>query len=172
MNTKVPNGRKGRYLLWGLLAVYLFLLVWIILFKLQTDFSVFSGTRSLNLVPYGASAVVNGSTDLSEIFNNILVFVPFGLYLSLLFPGWSWGRKVLLMAAVSLLLEICQYVLAVGSSDLTDLINNTLGGLAGIGLYQLLAKLLGRRTTTVLTGIACFCTAALVGLLALLLMYN
>lgn len=172
MNTKVPNSRGQRYLLWGLFAVYLFLLVWIILFKFQTDFSVFSGTRSLNLVPYGASAVVNGSVDLSEICNNMLIFLPFGLYLSLLCPRWSWGRKALLIAAFSLLLEIFQYALAVGSSDVTDVINNTLGGLAGIGLYWLFFRALGQRTTAVLTGIACFCTVALVGLTALLLLSN
>ena len=40
--------------------------------------------------------------------------------------------KLLIIAGISLLLEITQYILAIGSSDITDLITNTAGGLLGI----------------------------------------
>ena len=40
----------------------------------------------------------------------------------------------------SLILEISQYILAVGRTDVTDLITNTCGGMAGVGLYWLSVK--------------------------------
>ena len=42
-----------------------------------------------------------------------------------------------MVAGASLGLEVAQYVLAVGSSDITDVVVNTAGGLAGIGLLAL-----------------------------------
>ena len=38
-----------------------------------------------------------------------------------------------------------QYVLAIGGSDITDLIGNTLGGVAGIGVFAVLHRLFGRK---------------------------
>lgn len=40
-----------------------------------------------------------------------------------------------------MLLEVCQYVLAVGRSDITDLITNISGGLIGIFLYNTVVRL-------------------------------
>ena len=48
----------------------------------------------------------------------------------------SLGTKVALTAASSLILEIAQLITAVGSSDVTDLIVNTVGGLAGLGCWE------------------------------------
>jgi glycopeptide antibiotics resistance protein len=42
--------------------------------------------------------------------------------------------------------EIIQFVLAIGRSDFTDILANTLGGVIGIGIYQLIFKLLKHRT--------------------------
>ena len=40
-----------------------------------------------------------------------------------------------------MLLELCQYVLAVGRSDVTDLITNVSGGLIGVFLYNTIVRL-------------------------------
>ena len=68
---------------------------------------------------------------------NLLLFIPFGLYLGLLAPSWSWWRSAAVMASASLGLEVTQYVLGVGSSDATDVVVNTVGGLVGLGLVAL-----------------------------------
>ena len=38
--------------------------------------------RGINLIPYAASVVVNGKVQISEIIENMLVFLPFGLCIS------------------------------------------------------------------------------------------
>lgn len=64
-----------------LLGIYLILLTWIILFKTQFSISQIGHIRSLNLIPFGASVIVNGKLDFDEIVNNAIVFIPVGVYI-------------------------------------------------------------------------------------------
>ena len=73
---------------------------------------------------------------------NILLFIPFGLYLGLLAPSWRWWKATGVFVGASLVLEVIQHLLSTGSFDITDVIVNTAGGLAGLGLLAL-----ARRTT-------------------------
>ena len=50
-------------------------------------------------------------------------------------------KTILFGFAVSLLLEVSQYVLSVGASDITDVITNTLGALIGVLFYNISIKL-------------------------------
>jgi glycopeptide antibiotics resistance protein len=54
-----------------------------------------------------------------------------------------WQKSVITFA-ISLSLEIAQYAMAVGKSDITDLLTNTLGGIAGIAAHCLLTWLSGK----------------------------
>ncbi|OOM15785.1 VanZ family protein [Clostridium saccharobutylicum] len=65
----------------------------------------------------------------------MLIFVPFGLYVSMLKSNWSFLRKVAPIASVSLVYEVLQFLFAIGASDITDIIGNTLGGIIGIVIY-------------------------------------
>ena len=62
-----------------LLLCYLILLTWIILFKLQLPTDGWIEYRSVNLIPFGASVVIDGAIDFREIFNNVWIFLPFGI---------------------------------------------------------------------------------------------
>jgi hypothetical protein len=53
---------------------------------------------------------------------------------------------------------VAQYVLAVGRSDVTDVVVNTAGGLAGIGLLALAHRRLQARTAPVVTRFCLFGT--------------
>lgn len=65
-----------------------------------------------------------------------------------------------------------QYVLAIGGSDITDLIGNTLGGVVGIGVFAVLYQLFGRKVIKVLNVLALIGTVAAVAFLALLVIAN
>ncbi len=133
----------------GLFVVYLVLLVWAILWKLEAPWTIQSGERVVKLVPFVATGCAGASTSF-DVVVNVLLFVPFGLYLGLL-TSWSWRRSGATMAAASVALEITQYVLAVGSADVTDVLTNTAGGLAGFGLFALARRRLQARTVPVMT---------------------
>ncbi|MQA77217.1 MAG: VanZ family protein [Streptosporangiales bacterium] len=145
----MPSREGGRVLLVVLVVVYLVLLAWIALWKLEVPYVGGGALRQIKLVPFAPSAGAGASAPF-EVVANIVLFVPFGLYLGLLAPSWPWWKAAGAVAGASLVLEVAQYVLAVGSSDVTDLVVNTAGGLAGIGLLALARRRLQARTATVM----------------------
>ncbi len=69
-----------------------------------------------------------------EIVFNILLFIPCGFIL------YHWNKSkwqvVLYTGIVSLLIEYMQLILGLGTFEICDLINNTLGGLIGVDILK------------------------------------
>jgi glycopeptide antibiotics resistance protein len=118
-----------------LLALYILVLVWLVLFKFSFDLSeVFAHhIRILDLVPFSGSFREN----LPERISNVIAFVPFGLLLQVNFKQTSVWQKLAFICAFSIAVETFQYIFAIGATDITDVITNTLGGLLGLALYDL-----------------------------------
>lgn len=131
--------KKSYYIASILFLLYLVLLIWIILFKLQFSITALDRVREINLIPFYYKEEI--SFHATEVLENVLIFVPFGIYLCLVFQRSRLRSKLLFIAGMSMLLEVCQYVLAVGRSDITDLITNISGGLIGIFLYNTVVRL-------------------------------
>ena len=119
-----------------LFAAYLLILLWLVLFKFSyhpvaviRDFQ----TRSLNLIPFAWA-------QKGEVISNIIAFIPFGVMFGVNFKETAFRYKIAVIFAFSLAVEIIQYVLAIGATDITDLIMNTLGGFIGLALYDLASK--------------------------------
>ena len=66
---------------------------------------------------------------------NLLWFVPMGILLPLLRPRCRWYHALLAGAAVSLAVEVLQFILGTGEPDVDDLTLNALGALIGYALY-------------------------------------
>lgn len=100
----MKQNTKSKKMTMGLLLVYLIVLTWIIVFKMEFDISLLQCTnfRNINLIPFGASLVVNGHIDASEILLNVIAFIPFGIYLSIVKNEWNFFQKVLPIFLVSL----------------------------------------------------------------------
>lgn len=103
-------------------------------------------TRALELVPF--DELVRAPTAFTTIFGylgNIGLFFPLGVLVFSLLRHRGvrhpLRRTVLISAAASLSIEITQYILANGYSDIDDLMCNTFGGFLG----ALLARAAGPR---------------------------
>jgi glycopeptide antibiotics resistance protein len=76
-----------------------------------------------------------------NLFGNIAVFVPFGIFLPAVFKlGKRLINFLILFFVPLLVLEILQTVLRLGSFDVDDLILNLLGALIGFVLYKWMYK--------------------------------
>lgn len=164
--------KKWTATLWILAAIYLVVLTWMILWKMSVSWPEFGQHRSINLIPFGGSVIVNGKLYFNEIWMNVLAFIPLGLYTGLLRPNWPAGAWCLTGLEVSLLFEILQYILGIGATDITDVITNTVGGILGVLLFLLLKKLLKENTTKVLTILAAVATIAILLLVLSILIVN
>lgn len=67
-----------------LCIIYLLFLTWIILFKMSTSLEELLHIRSINLVPFGESVIVNGRISFAEMLDNVVAFVPFGIFTGIL----------------------------------------------------------------------------------------
>ncbi|NOU94696.1 VanZ family protein [Paenibacillus sp. LMG 31456] len=82
------------------------------------------------------------SHDLINLFGNIAVFMPYGIFLLLM----SNNQRMSLIGVftrslgLSLCLECLQVVFSIGSFDVDDLILNVSGGLLGYGVFKFYTK--------------------------------
>jgi glycopeptide antibiotics resistance protein len=88
----------------------------------------------------------HGVLVLREIAYNILLFVPLGIYICMMRVDWPPLKKVIAIIGLTVAFEVVQFVFALGRSDITDILDNTLGGIIGIGIYALLLRLFKDRT--------------------------
>ncbi len=126
-----------------LFVTYLVILTWIIVFKMDLSTLLLAryGYRNLNLIPFAGTAVYNGVLDYQEILLNVLCFIPFGVYMEMLFRKASWVQNLLVIGLVSLFYEVVQYSFMLGMADITDLLANGLGGAIGINIMYVLTSI-------------------------------
>ncbi len=157
---------KSNRLTYGLFFIYLAVLFWIIVLKLSVRFTYMGQQRSMNLIPFNQPLMLNGKADLGEIILNALVFIPMGVYVAILFKKWLVIKSILFFALSSLVLESIQYITALGAFDITDIINNTLGGTVGLFLFKILEKLTGnsQKAQKIVNILALLATVAFISL--------
>lgn len=165
---------KTSFLILLLFVIYMILLVWIIVFKLQFSISELDTCRSINLIPFYYDNEVGVRFHMTEVVENIAIFAPLGIYLCMLKHEPRFFIKLMFILGISLALEVLQYIFAIGRSDITDLLTNTFGGILGIVIYIVLVKLFRsrKRVNKVITIIASITTVLVTGGLAVLLIAN
>ncbi len=171
---KKAKKRPSKNLTRFLFILYLIVLTWVILFKMELDFSLLKNMndRSINLIPFAESVTIDGKTDISEILLNVIVFIPFGIYISMLHKPWNFIQKIIPIFCVSLLYEVLQYAFAIGGSDITDLIGNTLGGIIGMILFFILIRMFGKDIIWTINLVASIGTTVIILFLGLLVYVN
>ena len=166
---KQPPRHGTPVLLVVLFVIYLALLVWAILWKFEIPYigRAAGYARPIKLVPFLPSGD-DGPSNPFEVLGNILLFVPFGLYLGSLARSWRWWMLTAVFLGASLVLEIVQHLISTGSFDTSDLISNTAGGVAGLGLLALARRRFGARVAAVGIRVAVIGTALAVVAIAIL----
>lgn len=166
MNEQLKVNKEISQLTIVLFTIYLIAICWILLFKLGVRFS-YMEKRSINFTPFREHSFLTSETIL-----NVVVFVPLGIYVGILFERWAVGKKLLFFFVLSLIIEALQYILRVGAFDVTDLITNTSGGIIGLLLFKAIEKAFnnGVKAQKFINIIAATGTVLLVLLLVLLKM--
>ncbi|MHB8065746.1 MAG: VanZ family protein [Ruminiclostridium sp.] len=127
-----------------LLAVYVLLLVYL------TFFSQYYGRgiaqRSINIIPFRTiteflTSEYNRNSIITNIAGNIVAFMPMGFLLPIVYNRLHTSFRVCLTVLfASILIEVSQYFIGVGASDIDDIILNVLGGTIGYWIYRLFLK--------------------------------
>lgn len=84
------------------------------------------------------NAIMDGENlYIGEILMNIVMFIPVGLLLGFAIKGLKWWQVLLIGGGISFSIEILQFVLMRGFSEIDDIMHNTLGCMIGYGIYSL-----------------------------------
>lgn len=76
----------------------------------------------------------------SQIFDNIMLFLPMGWLYGAMRSCVSWKNAIFFGACMSLAIELCQLVFKLGLFEFDDILNNTIGMTVGYGLYFILER--------------------------------
>ena len=128
--------RKSNCLATILFLIYLALLVWIILFKLQFSISDLDKVRSINLIPFHYDKEVGAAFHLTEVLENFLIFVPMGIYLQMLLPRTKLYVKFMLIAVYSMAARL------IGNRIKANRLFSILAGIVSVVVIGLLGFLL------------------------------
>lgn len=163
--------QKGKLLAYIVMLVYLIFLCWLILFKLADSIDKIPSRRGINLIPFHYDQFAGSRFQLIDISFNAFAFIPVGFYFSAL------GKKklisgVLLSFMLSFGFEIVQYIFALGSSDVTDILMNTAGGVIGAGIYYAFEKLFRDKGVMVGSVIGAVFETLLISLIIVLMLLN
>ena len=137
---------KYTYLQYALITtfvIYLLSVIHLILFPIDVNIGLYANQApwysSINFIP-----II--TIDLKTFILNIVMLVPFGMYLPLINSKFDSTKKVARMAVIiSLSIEILQSIISVTlgngrTSDINDIIANTLGAVVGYILINKLMK--------------------------------
>ncbi len=152
MRSQYGYESKGGSVLRKTMSVLFYVMVAFYLFMLADLFFrynvIFDANReirrSCNLIPFqmiweyasGANHL-RSSFAVSNILGNVVVFIPFGLFLQTVRARKTFWRGVLIILFTTVAIEAIQYIFGLGASDIDDVLLNTCGGVIGMLLYRL-----------------------------------
>lgn len=118
----------------------------ILLFKNVPITEIFSTereiSRTLSVTPFWSIMKYYNSGNLwataLNVLGNVVIFVPFGVYLMLYSKRNTTAKAVVTVFITSLSVEVVQFVLDIGILDVDDITLNVLGGLIGVWTYKIL----------------------------------
>lgn len=87
-------------------------------------------------------------------------------------PKWKFINHIVPIILTSLALEILQYILSIGATDITDLIGNTIGGVVGLGIYFIFSNLFRDNALKIVNIIALLASVLMIMFIGVLLMAN
>ena len=145
---------RKRLLSTFLLIAYSAILIKVMVFKDLPTIRIgqlmlnFAGTESghpANFVPFktilpylfGYKGLIIAGINL---VGNVVLLVPIGFLVMLVYPNMTWKKSVALAVAAGLAIEVMQTVLRVGIFDIDDVILNALGVMIGYWAFVILAK--------------------------------
>lgn len=121
--------RGVRYSLGILLLEYI-----VLIYSSTVFFRKISEAREFNLTPFWSYS----QTKLFvENLMNVVIFMPIGLLLVCVFRSMNWKRVLMIGLCLSVGIEVLQFVMRRGFSEVDDVMHNTLGCLIGYGVFSL-----------------------------------
>ena len=165
---EITEVKLNKWLVILSFIMYLFILVWGLLLKccsylplLGAEYSLdpiqagnyilyFMECSLLEKFTYGLTAIsTTPRVIIEDIFMNIIVFMPLGFVIPFVCKKQVVVKTIFSGFFISLIMEITQLLVGVGSFAVMDLVTNTLGTTLGLFILLLLVKFLNPKTLNI-----------------------
>lgn len=111
-------------------------------------FDLTTWQQNSNLIPFNSTYnyilgadQFNVDIIINNTLGNILIFIPLGIFLPILFKKYQSFSQVLVGSlTISFTIEVLQFSLQIGQFDIDDVILNSVGGAVGYLIIKLLMK--------------------------------
>ncbi len=153
--TKITQNQKSNQKIQDIILIiiyiaYFLLMAKILLFKNVAPSEIFSSdreiSRTLAIIPFQSIMKYYNSgvlwASVLNVIGNIVIFIPFGIYLTLYTKNKTLKKATFITLVTSLSVEVVQYVLDIGIADIDDIILNVIGGVVGVLVYKILRLIL------------------------------
>ena len=143
---------KMRYAAMGAFVIYCLLMLWLLFDRPGYDAALpYREQLKYNLIPFetivrfwkhlDSSSLGLRTHAVINLAGNVVMFIPLGFFLPLLWPKLRrlW-KTLLLCAGIIVAVEVLQLLTLVGSCDADDLILNLPAAAMGYGIFRLLPK--------------------------------
>ena len=144
--TELLNRRRFRLLLYTI--TYIFMLLYRTVLCRTSDYKPLENVWG----GWGIEVFEYTGIDYGTLIGNILMFVPLTVITLFTFGDVFSSVKEMIIKCmafsfcVSLIIELLQLIFHKGTFQISDIVYNTLGGLAGVGIYILIqTKIIGRK---------------------------
>jgi glycopeptide antibiotics resistance protein len=128
---------KNKYLI-IIIILYLALLIKLIVFKYPPGMTF--SVANANLMPFRTildylSGEPTWRVAMRNLLGNIVVLVPFGFLITILYQNIKWKKVLLIGLSIGTSLELLQVIFKSGIFDIDDIILNFLGVVLGYLLF-------------------------------------
>lgn len=130
--------RKGRIILYSILAAYILLLLYLAVFSREP------ANKSIVWLDLLGGYTHPKYNSVSNGLLNICSFIPIGVLVSLIASKYRIGKSVLVGLLVSVVIEVSQLISRRGVFDVDDLLNDVVGALVGSLLVVLVMHIRGK----------------------------
>lgn len=156
----LKSERAYKTLLITSFACFIFILCWCIIFKMGNNNDInkmFNGKQgafslkkrfNVGLQSTFIKGRIVSARQLRDALLNVLVFLPFGIYLPLIFKKNKLIKTLIVAVFTTIIFELFQLFLIWGCFTVDDLVANTLGAIVGLFFYFIIVKHLNCRLIT------------------------
>lgn len=128
--------------IWAALISYLYMVLVLTVLSRQPG-----SESAMRLIPFWSwREAFNNKYILYEIIDNIILFIPIGLLLSVLLHERRVFRSIMFAFLYTLILELLQYIFEVGLFEFDDIIAAMIGTFIGLQIVNVFGIVLKKRT--------------------------
>lgn len=120
-----------------LFILFTIFVIWLTLLKREPEHQRIFKQELFWAIRAWIAGEYNGREETIQYFENILLFIPFGIFFPWKEKGWM---LFISLFSLSIIIELAQFIFSLGWCEIDDVITNTAGAMMGYWGYVVIRK--------------------------------